>query len=88
VKGAAEIIIHSLRTTVEHWPNKVVLVLDIKKAYPFLERATITKRLLKVPDIGNYPRLFDALNKSGCVWLHTLVRVRRHVEVYDTREQR
>ena len=26
VKGAAEIIVHGIRTTVEHWPNKVVLL--------------------------------------------------------------
>ncbi len=67
VKGAEEIIVYGLRTTVEHTPNKVVLVLDIKKAYPSVERATIAQRLLKVPDINNYLRLFDALNKSGRV---------------------
>ena len=27
----------------------------------------LSERLRKVPDLGNYPRLFDALNKSGRV---------------------
>ncbi len=62
VKGAAEIIINVLRTTVEHWSSKVVLVLDIKnKVYFSVERATVAERLLEVPDIGNYPIQFDGV---------------------------
>ena len=53
IKGAAEIIVHGLRTTIEHWPDKVVLVIDIKKAYPSIERTTTAEQLLKVTDIGN-----------------------------------
>ena len=65
VKGAAEVLVHGLRTSTEHWENKVLLVLDIKAAFPSVSRAAIAARLPQVEGIGNYPRLFVALNQAG-----------------------
>ena len=65
VKGAAEVLVHGMRTSTERWENKMLLVLDIKAAFPSISRAAIAARLPQVDNIGNYARLFVALNKAG-----------------------